>query len=77
VMGSAEVATWKNDQDEIYWPGQTVWVKDEAEYVPDFVEFLISMVTLKRSSEGMSSFLNLTLPGVYNGEIPEVLPWQQ
>jgi prophage tail gpP-like protein len=77
VMASAEVATWKNDQGEIYWPGQTVWVKDEAEYVPDFVEFLVSMVTLKRSSEGMSAFLNLTLPGVYNGEIPEVLPWQQ
>ena len=76
--GTAELATWKNDQGDLYWPGQTVWAQKEDEYVPVDTEFLIAMTNFRRSSsDGVTAGLNLVLPGVYNGEIPEELPWQQ
>ena len=76
VSCNAEVATWKNDLGKTYQPGQLVSLKSEEDYIPEPFEFLVAMVTLKRSAGIQLASLNLVLPGVYSGERPERLPWQ-
>jgi hypothetical protein len=48
----------------------------EEDFIPKPYEFLVADVSLKQSSQAQTASLRLTLPGVYSGEIPEVMPWQ-
>lgn len=72
----AEVCTWNNDRGEVYRPGQLVALSSDEDFIGEPYKFQISMVTLKRAAGIQTAFLNLSLPGVYSGEIPEKLPWQ-
>lgn len=76
VSVSVEIQSWTADDGSIYWPNQTVTLTSPEDYIPEEFEFLVSEVTLKRSSSARSAVLKLVLPGVYSGEIPEVMPWQ-
>jgi prophage tail gpP-like protein len=72
---SVEVATWRNDLDSVYMPGQLVSVVSEQDFVPNPFTFLITQVTFSRISGRHTAQLQLSFPGVFSGEIPEVLPW--
>jgi prophage tail gpP-like protein len=76
VSCDVNVATWQNDLGKTYQPGQLVSLKSEEDFIPEPFEFLVAMVTLKRSAGIHSASLNLVLPGVYSGKIPERMPWQ-
>lgn len=75
ISGSATVPTWVNDLGDLYWPGQTVWLQAADEYIYTNTEFMISMVSFIRAKDQELASLSLCLPGVYNGEMPEELPW--
>lgn len=76
VSCSVDVATWKNDSGSVYKPGQLVSLQSADDFIPDPFSFLVTMVTLRKSAGNQSASLNLSLPGVYSGELPIRLPWQ-
>jgi len=39
-------------------------------------ELVIASVAMRREQGKESSSLRLVLPGVYGGELPEVMPWE-
>jgi prophage tail gpP-like protein len=76
ISCSVDVATWNNDMGSVYKPGQLVSLQSTEDFIPDAFTFLVTMVTLRKSAGNQSASLNLALPGVYSGELPERLPWQ-
>jgi hypothetical protein len=76
VSVSVEVSSWTDDNSELYKPNTTLLLKSPDDYIEDFYEFLISNVSLKKNSESTTASINLVLPGVYSGKVPEKMPWQ-
>lgn len=76
VSVNLEVAGWKDDHGSLLKPNTTVMLTSEEDFIPKPYEFLVADVSLKQSSQAQTASLRLTLPGVYSGEIPEVMPWQ-
>jgi prophage tail gpP-like protein len=71
-----ELSTWFDDSGELYRPNTTIELKSPDDFIPDFYEFLIASVVLSASAGVKTASLSLVLPGVFSGQIPEVLPWQ-
>jgi prophage tail gpP-like protein len=59
----------------LFLPNTTVELKSPDDYIPDFYEFLITDVVLTKAAGIEKASLSLALPGVFSGEIPEVMPW--
>ena len=76
VSVDAELTTWFDDNGAVYTPNTTLTVESEEDFISVPYEFLIADVTLRITAEAQTASLRLTLPGVYSGIIPAVLPWQ-
>jgi prophage tail gpP-like protein len=71
-----ELATRKDDAGNLFEPNTTVRVTSEEDFLERPTELLIADLTLKMGSASQTASMRLVLPGVYSGEIPEVLPWR-
>lgn len=72
-----ELARWTDDSGDIWQENTTLELKSPEDFIDDFYEFTIADVTLRQSSDGgRTAAIRCVFPGVYTGEIPEVLPWQ-
>ena len=76
VTGIVDMSSWISDSGKIYRPNQTVILKSPDDFVEEPFEFFISEVSLFKSSDSTTAILSLSLPGAYNGEIPERMPFK-
>ena len=76
VNYSCNVATWRDPSGNIWKPNTTVTIDAPGAMIYGEYEFLVRAVTLSRTSDGGEvATLALTIPGAFNSEIPEALPW--
>ena len=69
------VPYWEGENKELLRPGGVVSVRSPKDYIEDYTDLLISNVTLSMTSNQRIATLTTVLPGVYNGRIPERVPW--
>lgn len=77
VSYKVDVATWRQPDGEIWRPNTTVTLFAPSAMVYREFEFLVRDVTLSADAKSHSATLNLILPGVFSGKIPEKLPWDE
>lgn len=76
VNYSCNVATWRDPDGNIWKPNTTVTIDAQSAMIYREYELLVRAVTLSRTSDGGEvATLALTIPGAFNSEIPEALPW--
>jgi prophage tail gpP-like protein/phage tail protein X len=75
ISYAVTVATWRDQSGNVWAPNTTVTINAPGAMIYSDYEFLIRSVTLSRSSAGDTARLELTLPGAFDGRIPEALPW--
>jgi prophage tail gpP-like protein len=67
--------TWRTPADDLFGPNTTLLLTAPSAMVYAESEFLIRAVTYRQTAESESCSLELCLPGAFDGNIPEVLPW--
>jgi|SRR5688572_91682 len=74
---TVEVATWRDPKGALWKPNTTLTLFAPDAMVYSEYELLVRTVTLKQSKESTTATLGLVLPGVFSGEIPTALPWNE
>jgi prophage tail gpP-like protein len=72
---TVDVATWRDPKGSLWKPNTTLTLFAPDAMVYSEYELLVRTVTLKQSKESTTATLGLVLPGVFSGEIPTALPW--
>lgn len=72
-----EVATWRDSSDKLWSPGDMLTLTAPDALVYNEYKFTIRAVALRRDATSMTASIELAMPGAFNGEIPETLPWQK
>lgn len=76
VRYEISVQGWRDDTGNVWAPNTLVKLLAPGIMVYTESEFIVKSVRLSRGSDtGDTATLSLVLPGVYNGKIPEALPW--
>jgi prophage tail gpP-like protein len=71
------VPGWRDQIGDIWVPNQTIKLLAPRAMVYRRTELLIRSVTLKQTASEESTALELVLPGAFNGQVPEFLPWEE
>ena len=69
------VPGWTDKNGDVIKAGNTVSIRSPKDYIDDYIELLISEVTLSINGNAKIASLTTVLPGVYAGKVPEVVPW--
>jgi prophage tail gpP-like protein len=77
VSFDIDVATWKQPDGEVWRPNTTVTLLAPDAMVYRETELLVRDVETVIEKDSRSAQLNLVLPGVFDAEIPETLPWDE
>lgn len=72
---SVNLCTWFDDYGNVFRPNTTIKIQSEEDFIEEPFEFLISQVSLRKTSGEMTCSLQCVMPGVFSGEIPEAMPW--
>lgn len=72
---SVTVATWRDPNGALWEPNTTIKLLAPGAMIYNEYEFLIRSVEFNRDRASKIATLNLVVPGSFNGQIPEVLPW--
>ena len=75
VAYSVGVPTWRDSQGDLWTPNTTLQLTAPGVMVYNPYEFLSRSGDLIREADNEQAVLELVLPGIFSGEIPEVLPW--
>lgn len=75
IAYSITLATWRDPSGALWAPNTTVRVTAPDAMIYEEYEFVIRSVEFVRHAAEETATLSLMLPGSFNGEIPEVLPW--
>ena len=75
VTYSVEVASWRDESGELWWPNTFISVNSPSAMIYSESTFLIRSVILNKTSSKETATLNLILPGSFAGKIPEKMPW--
>jgi prophage tail gpP-like protein/phage tail protein X len=76
VHYACTVATWRDSSGRLWEPNTLVSLDAPGAMVYGAYEFLVRSVTLTRTSDGGDvATLGLTIPGAFNSELPDRLPW--
>lgn len=76
VTYSISVATWRDPQGELWGPNTTILVTAPGVMIYSAYEFLIRAVAFTRAADGgTTATLTVTVPGAFDGTLPESLPW--
>lgn len=75
VSYDVRVGTWKDPQGVLWEPGSTVSLHAPGAFVYEPYDFQVRSVRFQRSVDGDSAVLSLMLPGVFDGQAPDMLPW--
>ena len=71
-----EVPTWHDPSGALWRPNTTVTLNAPGAMVYNNSELLVRDVILRAGQASVTARLGLVLPGAFNGEQPEGLPWQ-
>jgi hypothetical protein len=66
---------WRDKNGDLIEPGKPVKVLAPDYYINEMLEVDIRTVTYNATPNTQSATLSCVLPGVFSGNIPEVLPW--
>lgn len=77
VKYTVDVATWRNAEGGLWSPGDTIQLDAPSAKVFGFFTFLIRSVTFRAMPNGRTASLDLVLPTVFSGGIPERMPWDE
>ena len=72
IQYSVTVSTWRNPLGLLWDAGDTVALTSEGAMIYSETNFIVKNVVFTR---GDTAVLELVLPEVYSGGIPENLPW--
>lgn len=72
-----EVATWLDPQGDLWEPNTTVRLLAPKAFVYRESELLVRSTWLHADKESETATLGLVLPGVFSGEQPKVMPWDE
>lgn len=75
VAYSVRVATWRDPSGNLWAPNTTVKLTAPDAMVYDEYEFVIRSIQFEREGSAATATLDLVIPGSFNGQIPEALPW--
>lgn len=76
VRYSVGVATWRTARGALWQPGDTISLEAAGAMVFAPYSFTVRSIAFSADSQGgRTADLDLVLPGVFNGTIPEALPW--
>jgi prophage tail gpP-like protein len=71
-----EVPTWHDPNGVLWSPNSTATLYAPGAMVYNETELLVRDVFLRASQDSVTSSIGLVLPGAFDGEQPEGLPWQ-
>lgn len=71
-----ELSTWHDRNGNVWSPNTSIEIKAPDAMIYDYYKFTIKSVTLSADAESRTAKLVLALPGAFNGEAPEVMPWE-
>jgi prophage tail gpP-like protein/phage tail protein X len=69
------IASWIDDNNDTIDVNKIVRLRSPDNYIEDYFDFLVKDVSQTVTGGSKSSTLNLVLPGVFSGKIPESVPW--
>lgn len=77
VAYNIRVATWRDPGGKLWAPNTTIKLTAPDAMVYSEYEFVIRSVQFERDRAAYTASLDLVIPGSFNGEIPEALPWDE
>jgi len=72
---SLRVSTWRDPNGDLWQPNTTVILRAPGAMIYDEYEFVVRSVEFNRERAVETATVDLVIPGSFNGEVPEVLPW--
>ncbi len=72
---SVTVSTWRDPQGQLWEPNTTIQLLAPDAMVYNPYSFTVRSVAFSRDSNTESAKLDLVLPGAFNGQVPESMPW--
>ena len=75
VAYTVTLATWRDPQGKLWEENTTITLLAPGAMIYSEYEFLIRSVTLSRDENSDIAELSLVVPGVFDGQIPETMPW--
>lgn len=73
---SIEVNTWRDSSGKLWEPNSKIRLKAPDAMIYDFYVFDIRSVTYRRDEDSETAVIELTLPGAFSGDAPEIYPWE-
>lgn len=71
------VPTWRDPNGELWTPNTTVTLTAPDAMIYSEYEFIVRAVTLEATRDTKVATLDLAMPGIFSGELPERLPWDE
>lgn len=75
VAYSVQLDTWRDSGGNLWAPNTLIKLQAPGAMIYSSYMFVIRSVSFERSSDKEAAELSLALPGAFNGEAPEALPW--
>lgn len=75
VAWVVDVPTWRDPTGNLWSPNTLVSLEAPGAMVYNKTTMLIRDAVLTQTKKSTTASLGLTLPGAFNGQLPEVLPW--
>lgn len=72
-----DIPTWRAPNGQLWTPNTTILVEAPHAMIYRTYELLIRDVALHQTADKDVATLTLALPGVFSGEIPDELPWNE
>lgn len=73
---TAEIATWRDVDGNLWAPNKKIKIKAPSAMVYDYFDFEIRSVDFSQDGSSETATLELSLPGSFSGEPPEIFPWE-
>lgn len=71
-----QVATWFDSSGDLWAPNTKIKLRAPNAMIYDFYEFEIKSVEFALDASSETATLELSLPGSFSGEPPEIFPWE-
>lgn len=74
---SVDVATWRDSFGQLWEPGSEITMEAPGVFIFSRFTFEVRSAVLSAEGSERSATLELVIPGVFAGQIPEALPWDE
>jgi prophage tail gpP-like protein len=74
---SIQLDTWRDPAGNLWEPNTSLNLLAPGAMIYNNYEFLVRTVELEADRQSRTATHNLVMPGVFSGQIPESLPWDE